>query len=343
MANETYSEIGIKLQSDGKTLLVTGGAGYIGSHVCKMLAKQGFNPVVIDNLTTGYRWAVQWGELEECDIRDGEKLDEVFARHKPIAVMHFAAKISVGESVENPDDYYNNNVGGTMSLLDAMKRNNVQQLVFSSTAAIYGMPNKVPISETHLQAPINPYGVSKFVAEHMMADYAQAFGLRFVALRYFNAAGSDPDADIGEAHDPETHLIPLVLDAAMGRRDKIMVFGTDYDTPDGTCIRDYIHVNDLADAHIKALSYLMKNGNSQFLNLGNGNGVSVREIILTAENVTGRKIPQEETERRPGDPAQLISQSSLAEKILGWKPSRPDIKTQIEDAWRWHMKYFQHN
>jgi UDP-arabinose 4-epimerase len=331
------------LDVDSKTVIVTGGAGYIGSHACKLLAQRGFNPVVIDNLSTGHRWAVQWGVLEECDIRDGKKLDEIFERHKPIAVMHFAAKISVGESVEEPDSYYNNNVGGTMALLDALKRNDMRLLVFSSTAAIFGLPKSVPIVETQELVPINPYGMSKYIAECMMADYAHAFGLRFVALRYFNATGSDPDADIGEAHDPETHLIPLVLDAAAGRREKIVIFGTDYETPDGTCIRDYIHVSDLVQAHILALNYLIDGGETQYFNLGNNQGYSVREIIEAAQVVTGKPIKTEEVARRAGDPAQLISNSELAKKVLGWQPARPDISVQIEDSWRWHMKYFEHS
>lgn len=331
------------MSSDGKTVLVTGGAGYIGSHACKMLAEQGFQPVVVDNLSTGYSWAVQWGDLEECDVRDAEKLGQIFFKHQPIAVMHFAAKAYVGESVEKPDIYYNNNVIGTMTLLDVMRSHAVARLVFSSTCATYGTPDQVPIVESHPQKPINPYGMSKFIAERMMEDYGRAYNLRFVALRYFNAAGGDPEVKIGEAHEPETHLIPLVLDVAAGRRDNISVFGTDYDTPDGTCIRDYIHVTDLAEAHVLALNYLINGGDSQFLNLGNDRGFSVQEIISAAETVTGRSIAAINAARRPGDPAQLISESKLAHKILGWSPSRPEIETQIEDAWHWHMKFFQHN
>lgn len=331
------------MSSNGNTVLVTGGAGYIGSHTCKMLADTGYTPVVVDNLSTGSPWSVQWGELEECDIRDGEKLNQIFERYRPVAVMHFAAKAYVGESVEKPDIYYNNNVIGTMSLLDCMHQNSVQQLVFSSTCATYGTPDQVPIDETCLQAPINPYGMSKFIAERMMADYGLAYGLRFVALRYFNAAGGDPDAEIGEAHDPETHLIPLILDAAAGTRDQIQVYGTDYDTPDGTCIRDYIHVTDIADAHVLALKHLLEDGDSQFLNLGNNQGFSVHEVIAAAKRVTGRDFDVKEVARRPGDPAQLVSNSTLAEKTLGWIPKRSDIDIQIEDAWRWHMKYYQHN
>ena len=339
--------IGRELSANENIILVTGGAGYIGSHACKMLANSGFTPVVVDNLSTGFDWAVQWGELEECDVRDGEQLSQIFKRHQPAAVMHFAAKSYVGESVEKPDLYYNNNVIGTMTLLDTMRQHGIPLLVFSSTCATYGSPKTNPIDENHPQKPINPYGMSKFIAEQMMADYSRAFGpdynLRFAALRYFNAAGGDPDVEIGEAHDPETHLIPLVLDAAAGRRDNIRIFGTDYDTRDGTCIRDYIHVTDLAEAHVLALKYLLQGGDCQFLNLGNNQGFSVREIIETAEKVIGRPIEIEETERRAGDPAELVSGSTLAKEILGWQPVRADIAIQIEDAWRWHMKYFHHN
>jgi len=326
-----------------QNILVTGGAGYIGSHACKMLAHAGFEPVVVDNLSTGFSWAVQWGELEECDIRDGDKLRQIFEQYKPVAVMHFAAKAYVGESVEKPDIYYHNNIVGTLSLLDVMRQQDVQKLVFSSTCATYGTPESMPINESQLQAPINPYGVSKLTAERMMTDYGLAFGLRFVALRYFNAAGADPEGEIGEAHDPEHHLIPIVLDAAADRRDQIQVFGTDYDTPDGTCIRDYIHVTDLAEAHVLALNYLLDGEDSQFLNLGNNQGFSVREVIEAAERITGREIKVVESVRRQGDPAQLISDSTLAQKTLGWRPQRSGIDIQIEDAWRWHAKYFQHN
>ncbi len=324
-------------------IIVTGGAGYIGSHACKMLANSGFTPVVVDNLSTGFRWAVQWGELEECDIRDGDKLSQIFERHNPVAVVHFAAKIYVGESVENPDIYYHNNVIGTMSLLDIMHQHDVQRLVFSSTCATYGTPESVPIDESQRQAPISPYGVSKLTAERMMMDYGLAYGLRFVALRYFNAAGADPEGEIGEAHDPEHHLIPLVLDVAAERREEIHVFGTDYDTPDGTCIRDYIHVTDLAEAHVLALNYLLAGGDTQFLNLGNNQGFSVREVITAAKKITGRNIEVVESARRPGDPAQLIGDSTLANKTLGWTPQLSGIDIQIEDAWRWHMKFHQHN
>lgn len=328
---------------DDNVILVTGGAGYIGSHVCKRLAERGYTPVAADNLSTGFRWAVQWGELEECDIRDADKLNQIFDKYKPAAVMHFAAKSYVGESIEKPDLYYNNNVVGTMTLLDTMRQNNVGKLVFSSTCATYGIPECARIDESHPQNPINPYGMSKLTAERMISDYGRAYGLNFIALRYFNAAGSDPACEIGEAHDPETHLIPLVLDAASGRRDKIHIFGTDYNTPDGTCIRDYIHVSDIAEAHVLALSYLQDDGASQCLNLGNNSGFSVREVIDAARKVTGKLIEVEEAKRRHGDPAQLVSNSNLAEKILGWYPSRSSIDIQIEDAWRWHMKFFTHN
>ena len=321
------------------SVLVTGGAGYIGSHACKLLAEEGFTPIVVDNLSTGFSWASKWGVLEECDIRDREKLSDIFARHKPDAVMHFAAHAYVGESVEQPDKYYSNNVGGMMTLLEVMRQHQVDVLVFSSSCVTYGEPQEIPIDENHPQKPVNPYGVTKYLAERMMADYGTAYGLRFVALRYFNAAGADPEAKIGESHNPETHLIPLVLDAASGRRESISIFGTDYETRDGTCVRDYIHVSDLAGAHLLALEHLLAGRESQFLNLGNGNGFSVREVISVCEEVTGMTVDVKEASRRAGDPPELISDSRLARKVLGWHPKRADLRVQIEDAWRWHQKF----
>lgn len=331
------------MSNDSHTVLVTGGAGYIGSHACKLLAANGQNPVVVDNLSTGHEWAVKWGDFENCDIRDEEKLSEIFTRYKPDAVMHFAAHISVGESVEDPQLYYSNNVGGLMTLLNVMRRQNVKALVFSSSCVIYGDPQYMPLDEIHSQNPVNPYGVTKYLAERMIADYYTAYGMGYVCLRYFNAAGADPDSDIGEAHEPETHLIPLVLDAAAGRRDGIAIFGTDYETPDGTCVRDYIHIADLAEAHLLALKHLMAGKESQYFNLGNGNGYSVREVIELCKDVTGLPIKVTEGPRRAGDPLFLVSDSTRAEKILGWKPKRGDLRTQIEDAWRWHQKYFGAN
>ena len=267
-------------------ILVTGGAGYIGSHVCKTLATAGYLPVVYDNLVYGHPRAVRWGPLEQGDLLDRQRLDEVIARHRPEAVLHFAAYAYVGESVEDPDKYYRNNVAVSLTLLEAMRGHGIGKLVLSCTCATYGVPRTIPIPEHHLQAPINPYGASKLMVERMLRDFEHAYGLRSVALRYFNAAGADPDTEIGEDHDPETHLIPLVLDAALGKRPSITVFGDDYDTPDGTCIRDYIHVTDLADAHVLALEYLEDGGISTAYNLGNGRGFSVRELIDCARRIT---------------------------------------------------------
>lgn len=323
-----------------KKILVVGGAGYIGSHTAKALSDAGMRPVVLDDLSTGHDWAVKWGELERCDIRDGDALDAVFEAHAPDAVLHFAGKINVGESVTAPEIYYGTNVTGTLSLLDAMRRHDCAKLVFSSSCAVYGRPERMPLDESHPYGPINPYGSSKLIAETMMADFAHAYGLRHVALRYFNAAGADPGAGIGEDHGPETHLIPLVLDAAMGRRDAITIFGDDYPTADGTCVRDYIHVADLADAHIRALDYLQSGGASDAFNLGNGAGFSVREVIDAAARITGAKVPIVMGERRDGDPAELISNSTRAAEILGWTPARSSIEIQIEDAWRWHQAHF---
>ena len=333
----------LELSADDKTILVAGGAGYVGSHACKLLAAEGYTPVVVDNLSTGHRWAVQWGEFEEGDIRNAEWLEQIFIKYQPIAVMHFAAMFDVAESVSKPDVYYNNNVIGTMTLLDVMQKCSVRHLIFSSTCSTYGSPVTIPLDESHPQQPINPYGMSKLIAERMMADYAKASELKFVALRYFNAAGADPEALIGEAHEPESHLIPIALDVASGRREKISIFGNDYDTPDGTCIRDYIHVDDLAQAHLLAMNHLINGGESQFLNLGNEQGVSVRDVIASVKKVTACPIEIEEVEKRPGDPDQLISDSSLARKILGWQPARSGIDVLIEDAWRWHQKHFKSN
>ena len=322
-------------------ILVVGGAGYIGSHTAKALAEAGMEPVVVDDFSAGHEWAVKWGPMERCDIRDSKALAAVFETHNPGAVLHFAGKINVMESITAPEIYYDNNVVGTLSLLDTMRRFKVTKLVFSSSCAVYKTPGHMPLDESHPYGPINTYGNSKLTAEHMMEDFGRAHGLRHVALRYFNAAGADWDAGIGEAHDPETHLIPLVLDAAMKRRHAISVFGDDYETPDGTCIRDYIHVADLAGAHLRALDYLEAGGVSDAFNLGNGAGYSVRQVIDTATRVTGRDIPVQEGPRRDGDPAELISDSTRAAEILGWTPERPALENQIEDAWRWHQAHFK--
>jgi len=329
---------GNPLQADPKpTVLVTGGAGYIGSHACKALARAGYTPVAYDNLVYGHPWAVRWGPLEEGDIADRKRLDAVLEQYRPSAVMHFAAYAYVGESVTDPGKYYRNNVAGTLTLLEAMRDHGVSRLIFSSTCATYGVPLEIPITEAHPQAPINPYGATKWMIERMLADFDTAHGLRSIALRYFNAAGADPDAETGEAHDPETHLIPLVLDAALGRRPEVTVFGDDYDTPDGTCIRDYIHVTDLADAHVLALRALEAGAPSTAYNLGNGQGFSVREVIDRARQVTGRNIPVVIGPRRPGDPPRLVGDATRAMQDLGWQPRYADLDRILETAWAWHQ------
>jgi UDP-arabinose 4-epimerase len=318
-------------------ILVTGGAGYIGSHTCKALARAGYAPVAYDNLVYGHPWAVQWGPLEVGDILDRDRLDEVLDRYRPAAVLHFAAFAYVGESVAEPARYYRNNVAGSLNLLEAMLDHEIDKFIFSSTCATYGIPDEIPITEAHPQRPVNPYGSSKLMIEKMMEDFDAAYGLRSIALRYFNAAGADPDCETGEDHDPETHLIPLVLDAAAGRRESITVFGTDYDTPDGTCIRDYIHVTDLADAHVLALQALERGASSDVYNLGNGQGFSVREVIDTARKVTGRPIPEIAGARRPGDPHRLVGDAGKISARLGWQPSYPDLDSIIRTAWHWHQ------
>ncbi|MBI1784944.1 UDP-glucose 4-epimerase GalE [Candidatus Sumerlaeota bacterium] len=323
-----------------KTILVTGGAGYIGSHTCKLLAKRGYAPVVFDNLVYGHRDFVKWGYLEEGDLLDEARLAGIFERYKPAAVIHFAAYALVGESMTNPEKYYRNNAVGSLNLLKAMTRAEVGRIVFSSTCATYGMPESLPIREDHPQRPINPYGATKLVVEGMLRDFDAAHGMRHAALRYFNAAGADPDGEIGEDHNPETHLIPLVLDVALGRRDQIAVFGGDYDTPDGTCIRDYIHVSDLAEAHLLALERLLGGGDSMQLNLGVGRGYSVKEVIETAEQVTGKKIPASVSPRRAGDPPRLVGDATRARELLNWNAHHPSLKTIIRHAWQWHLKRF---
>lgn len=319
-------------------ILIVGGAGYIGSHVNKELNKRGYESVVYDNLIYGHREAVKWGIFEYGDLRDTGRLEQIFDKYDIEAVFHFAAFAYVGESVSNPSKYYNNNVSATINLLDVMVRHNVKYFVFSSTCATYGQPDKMPITEDMPQQPINPYGASKLMVERILEDYETAYGLHSVCLRYFNAAGDDPEAEVGEMHDPETHIIPLVLDAAIGKRDCIKVFGTDYPTKDGSCIRDYIHVLDLADAHIRALDYMKKENKSNRFNLGTSNGISVIEIIETAKKVTGKEIEVVYGERRAGDPAELIGSNVKAKEVLGWIPQHSDIEIILEDAWRWHQK-----
>ena len=319
-------------------ILVTGGAGYIGAHACKTLSHAGYLPITYDNLVYGHREAVKWGPLEEGDIIDQQRLETVLQKYNPAAVMHFAAYAYVGESVENPAKYYRNNVAGTLSLLESMRNCNIDKIIFSSTCATYGMPEQIPLPEHHPQNPINPYGRSKLIIEWVLQDFAVAYDFKYVLLRYFNAAGADPDVEIGEDHDPETHLIPLILDVALGRRKRLEIFGTDYSTPDGTCIRDYIHVSDLADAHLLAMKYLDDGGQSAVFNLGNGNGFSVREVIAAARKITGKNIAGKATVRRPGDPAVLIGSSDKIRKILGWKPLYDSLDTIITTAWQWHKK-----
>ena len=322
------------------TVLVLGGAGYIGSHTVKALCDKGMDVAVADSLVTGYREAVdKRARLYIGDIKDGDFLDSLFKSEDIGAVIHFAAYSLVGESVENPLKYYENNLYGTMTLLKSMVKNGVDKIVFSSTAATYGEPERVPIMEDDRTEPTNPYGETKLAMEKMFKWTARAHRLRYVSLRYFNACGADTDGNIGEAHDPESHLIPIILQVPNGKRDHVSIFGTDYPTPDGTCIRDYIHVTDLAEAHILALKYLIDGGESDIFNLGNGVGFSVREVIETARKVTGHPIPAVEGKRRAGDPARLIASSEKAKKILGWNPCHDSLEEIISSAWNWHKNH----
>lgn len=329
------------MKSTDPKILVTGGAGYIGSHAVRRLKKAGFNTIVLDNLVFGHREFVDPAELVVGDLSNIALLNKIFSKNRIDAVMHFAAYAYVGESVQNPSKYYHNNVGCTLSLLDAMIAHNVKKFVFSSTCATYGEPIEIPMTESHPQSPINPYGQTKLMVEKILRDYDTAYGIKSVCLRYFNAAGADPEGGIGEDHTPETHLIPLVLDAAAGIRPSITVFGHDYPTSDGTCIRDYIHVTDLADAHVLALRYITEKNKSDFFNLGNGNGFSVDQVIKSAEKITGRTIPVIRGERRAGDPAVLIGSSEKAHKILGWQSKFNDLDRIISTAWQWHQSRFK--
>lgn len=321
----------------GRNVLVTGGAGYIGSHACKALAAAGYRPIAFDNLVYGHREAVKWGPFEAGDITDADALGAAIKTHAIDAVMHFAAYAYVGESVADPGKYYRNNVIGTLAILEAMRDAGVKTLIFSSSCATYGIPDGVPIREDMSQRPISPYGESKLMSERMIADFGRAHGLSWAALRYFNAAGADPDGETGEDHDPETHLIPLALDAAAGKRE-LTLFGDDYPTADGTCIRDYIHVTDLAEAHVAALGALLDGAESTALNLGTGEGVSNREVVDTVERVTGRPVPHSIGPRRPGDPPALVADPRLALEKLGWKARMSDIETIVATAWRWHQR-----
>ena len=322
-----------------RNILVTGGAGYIGSHTCKLLAQEGYTPVTYDNLVYGHEHAVKWGPLEVGELADAKRHASVIETYQPLAVVHFAAYSLVGESVANPAKYYQNNVLGTLSLLDTMRETGLDKIVFSSTCATYGVPDELPIRETTPQHPINPYGKSKLMIEQMLADYDAAYGLRSVSLRYFNACGADRDAEIGEEHEPETHLIPNVLRSLTGNQQKLSIFGTDYDTPDGTCIRDYIHVEDLAVGHLLALKHLFEGGTSDVFNLGTGDGYSVMEVVDAVERVTGRKVPREISPRRPGDPPILTADISKARDKLGFKTVVSDIDTIVESAWKFHLNH----
>ncbi len=321
------------------SILVVGGAGYIGSHMVKRLATSGTEVITLDNLSCGYRDAVRYGEFVEGNLGDPSVLDHIFSNYPIEAVMHFAAYIEVGESVRDPAKYYRNNVLNTVILLDAMIQHGINHFIFSSTAAIFGEPRYTPIDEKHGKHPVSPYGRSKLMVEDILQDYDTAYGLKSTCLRYFNAAGADPDGELGERHMPETHLIPLILQAASGRREDIKVFGHDYPTDDGTCVRDYIHIDDLCQAHSLALERMQRTGNSASYNLGNGKGFSVQQVIDTTREVTGRDFKVTLADRRPGDPAVLIADSSLASDELDWQPEYPDLESIIASAWRWETEF----
>lgn len=320
-----------------KTVLVTGGAGYIGSHACKALHQAGYIPVTFDNLSTGWRNAVKFGPFEHGDLRDRDRLDQVFQTYRPVAVMHFAALSLVGESVADPGKYWDNNVTGSLRLIEAAVSAGCMNVVFSSTCATYGDQDNVVLNEDSQQHPINPYGASKRAIEEILRDFSVAYGLNHVIFRYFNVAGADPEAEIGEFHQPETHLIPLLLQAIDGQRDALTIHGVDYPSPDGTCIRDYVHVCDLVDAHVLGLRWLEQGQGSRVFNLGTGTGFSVREVIEEARAVTNQPVPVVEGPRRAGDCTKLVSGSSRAAQELGWTPARSTMRTMIADAWRWHQ------
>jgi len=317
-------------------VIVTGGAGYIGSHACKALKTAGYVPVTLDNLSTGWQDAVKFGPFEHVDLMDRTAIDAVFEKYKPIAVMHFAAFSQVGESMQDPAKYWRNNVMGSLNLIEAAADANITKFVFSSTCATYGDQDNVVLDETSAQYPINAYGASKRAVEDILKDFEKARGMEHVIFRYFNVAGADPDGEVGEFHQPETHLIPLILQAIDGQRDALTVFGTDYDTPDGTCIRDYVHVCDLVDAHVLGLKWLVDGKGSSIFNLGTGSGFSVREVIDQARHVTNQTVPIIEGDRRPGDCTKLVSGSTRAIQVLGWSPKRSNMREMISDAWRWH-------
>ena len=322
-----------------KTILVTGGAGYIGGHTCKALARAGYAPVVIDNLSRGHHWAVKWGPLVKGNIADRDLVRNTLKNHNVDAVVHFAANASVGESMENPYKYLHDNVANSLALFEAMREAGVQQIVFSSTCATYGVPKQIPITELAPQAPVNPYGESKLFVERALQSYERAHGFDWVALRYFNAAGADGEGEIGECHEPETHVIPSVVQAALGLCPAVRIMGTDYPTPDGTAVRDYIHVEDLADAHIRALEYLGRGGKSTALNLGTGRGYSVREVIAAVERASGRSVPVRESARRAGDPPVLVADTRRAQEVLSWKPRYAHLDAIVSTAWEWHTSH----
>jgi UDP-glucose 4-epimerase len=319
-------------------ILVAGGAGYIGSHTCLDLFNKGFTPIVYDNLSNGHAEFAKWGPLEIGDIRDRNKLDEVLRRYKPEAIVHFAAAIEVAESVQNPGAYYDNNVGGTIGLIRSAQAAGIDKIVFSSTCATYGIPSSIPMNEAHAQSPINPYGRSKLIVEQILKDLDLYQGLRSFILRYFNAAGADPEGRIGEWHSPETHAIPIAIETALGRRPHFQVLGTDYDTRDGSCVRDFVHVLDLADAHTRAIEHLLNNGTSHALNLGSGDGTTVKELLQAVQHVVGRDFEIKYGPRREGDSPALVADNALARQTIGWSP-RHDLKSIIASAWNWHSNY----
>ena len=320
-----------------RDILVVGGGGYIGSHTCLDLAEKGYTPIVYDNFSNGHREFVKWGPVEEGDIRDRARLDEVFRKYAPAAVIHFAALIEVGESVKDPLAFYENNVAGSLTLFAAARAANCRRLVFSSTCATYGVPEQTPMTETHPQAPINPYGRSKLITEEILRDLCAHDGFRALTLRYFIAAGAYPDGRIGERHDPETHAVPLAIEAALGRRNGFSIFGDDYDTRDGSCVRDFVHVMDLAEAHTRAIDHLLNDGRSVALNLGTGKGTTVKELLAAIGDVAGREIAITQASRRPGDTAALVADNSMARDVLGWVP-RNDLSSIVSTAWKWHAQ-----
>lgn len=319
-------------------VLVTGGAGYIGSHACLALSRAGYLPVALDSLVNGHESLVRWGPLEVVDVNDGPEVLRVIREHRPVGVLHFAAFAYVGESVSDPGRYYRNNVSGGLALLDAVMEAGLEHIVVSSTCAVYGVPDAVPISESAEPKPVNPYGTSKLMLERILLDYERAYGLRHMALRYFNAAGADPGGLTGELHDPETHLVPLAIEAALGRRETLHVFGTDYPTRDGTAIRDYVHVSDLAAAHVAALERLIAGADSCHLNLGTGCGYSVREVVEAVERSAGAAVPITESPRREGDPPELVADANTARRALGWEPRLSDLENIVASALSWHRQ-----